>query len=535
MNKAKAKIDVEAIVKKYKGDSAKLIRELKKVIQEGQKTNDILLIGAAYYHLSIVHYDDSDWEEMFVNAIKAVTYLDKTDAYELMAKAHIALSIAYEEQENSLMSFEECDRAYQILKKHQGSTSLKIIALNNLATCYQTMRDTKTAVKMLDECIDYIQKDCPDDLENLAMIVINKANFYKVAGDIDKSNEILKTIANWIDQVEFKPLVCDYYLRLAVNAYALNDSEEGKRLTLHAIEIVPDGIYPSPLFDDFREIGHFAVIFQQNDIVVKIFNLMETFEKKCKGTLEQTLVYRFMVDYYRAINDHQKVSEYHIKLDELYEKRMEEQKGSQCKAYIKMKLADQELNKINQKMKEKERLASREPLTGLLNRSALLDITNEFIVIADKKKQKVGAIFVDIDFLKECNDTYGHTKGDEIIKLVAETCQKEETDHIRFARYGGDEFFGVTHGLTDEEVIKVAKRISSSISSKEIPNVNSPYKIVTVSVGLINVMVSENTKTIIDMVKFADKAMYHAKNNGKNAIYHLDFIGKDFSCKKITL
>ena len=328
----------------------------------------------------------------------------------------------------------------------------------------------------------------------------------------------------------------DYYLRLAGYAYELNDIEEGRRLTLTALEVVPDGVYPTPLYDDLREIGHYAIVHHQIDVADKIYDIMKVFEEKGKGALEETLAYRFMADYHRGKNDYQKAAEYYAKLDEIYEKRMKEQKGSQCKAYIKMKLADMELNRINKKMKEQEFLASREPLTGLLNRSALLDISTEFIAQAYKRKQKVGAIFVDIDYFKECNDTYGHTRGDEIIKLVADICKKEESDNIRFARYGGDEFFGITRGLKDEDVLAIAKRICSSINSKAIPNEHSPYKLLTISVGVINVPVNDNTKTIIDMVKFADKAMYHAKNDGKNTIYQLDqHVGNDFLFKKIDL
>ena len=213
---------------------------------------------------------------------------------------------------------------------------------------------------------------------------------------------------------------------------------------------------------------------------------------------------------------------------------MDEQKGSQCKAYIKMKLATSELDNLNKKIKEKDVLASREPLTGLLNRTALLKVASDFMDIASKKKQKVGAIFIDIDYFKECNDTYGHTKGDEIIKLVADICKKEENENIRFARYGGDEFFGITHGLKDEAVIEIAKRICDIIRQKAIPNEHSPYKQITLSVGVINVNVKENTETIIDMVKFSDKAMYHAKNDGKNTIYLLDHQdGNEFIFTKI--
>ena len=535
MAKQKSNVKVELIVDKYKDNFTKLIKELKKLIQEGQRSGDILLTGAAYYHISIAYYDNNDWDKMFINAIKAVTYLDKTEEYVLIARAHISLSIAYQEQENFLLSFEECDKAYQIIKKHHIHSSLRIIALNNLATCYQMMNDTRNAVKIIDECIKQIKKYEPDDIEDLVMAIINKANFIKKSGRIDEALELLKSIHDVVDKVEFKPLVCDYYLRLALYAYTLNNNDEGKELVIKALSIVPDNMFPLPLYDDFREIGHIIVEQKEQDIAGQIYKLMNRFVENNSGVIEQTVAYRYFAEYYRGLNDHQKAFEYYVLLDEIYENRMEELEGAQCKAYSKMKLADEELNRLNKRMKEKDLLASIEPLTGLLNRSALLEVASSYIDTAFKKKQKVGAIFVDIDFFKECNDTYGHTKGDEIIRLIANICKEEETDNIRFARYGGDEFFGIMHGLKDDEVINIAKRIRQKINDMAIPNIQSPYKVITLSVGVINVLIKESTKTIIDMVKFADKAMYHAKNDGKNTIYLLEYsTDSDSLFKKIN-
>lgn len=101
-------------------------------------------------------------------------------------------------------------------------------------------------------------------------------------------------------------------------------------------------------------------------------------------------------------------------------------------------------------------------------------------------------------------------------------------------RFGGDEFFGITHGLKDEDVIDIAKCICNEIHLKAIPNERSPYKLLTLSAGVINVVVEENMKTIIDMVKFSDKAMYHAKNSGKNTIYLLNYeVNDGLNYKKI--
>ena len=118
--------------------------------------------------------------------------------------------------------------------------------------------------------------------------------------------------------------------------------------------------------------------------------------------------------------------------------------------------------------------------------------------------------------------------GDEIIREVARACKAEETAFIRFARYGGDEFFGITRGLADDAVAEIARRICRRIRALDIPNEKSPNgQRITLSAGVVNVAITERTDTIIDVAKYADKALYHAKNAGKDAIYLLDREGVD--------
>ena len=217
-------------------------------------------------------------------------------------------------------------------------------------------------------------------------------------------------------------------------------------------------------------------------------------------------------------------------LDELYKTRMKETKAMQLTIHKKMKEADNEISKLNRSVKASKESASKESLTGLLNRNALMDTASKFIEIAAKKKEKVGAVFLDIDYFKQCNDTYGHAQGDEIIRQVAKACMEEENANVRFARYGGDEFFGIMHGLSDEKVIEIARNICGKIRGANIPNEKNPNgHVVTLSAGVVNENISERTGTIIDFVNFADKALYHAKDSGRDAIYLLDYKHMDDS------
>ncbi len=215
-------------------------------------------------------------------------------------------------------------------------------------------------------------------------------------------------------------------------------------------------------------------------------------------------------------------------LSDLYRRRMEETKKIQLTIHQKIREADKEIRSLNKKIKESEEAASKDPMTKLMNRAALMKTASEFIDTALGENEKVGGIFIDIDFFKECNDTYGHARGDEIIKGVAEVCRKEESESMRFSRYGGDEFFGITHGLSDREIENMAVRICRKILQKNIPNEKNPNgQRLTVSVGLVNASITDRSNTIIDIANYADKALYQAKESGRNAIYFFEFENQD--------
>ena len=518
---------VHRVSERFENDDKKQIKELKRLIKQGQKTNDVVLLGAAYYDLAILYNAAGDLDSSLPNALKAVVFLEQTKEYELLAKAYVALGYVYGEQENYQMSIISSSKAYDICKKHRIFSITRIVAVNNLATSYHERGDIKKAISLMEESITLITEEMPDNYTRLAMHTINLANFYKADNQVDIAIKLLKDMEGWVDKIPFKPLACDYYLRRAIIAYETKNDVEGNQLVDKSFEFLSNQ-YPSALYDDYRKICHFLVLNQDWDRADKVVQLMQTYNEKHADSIGELIANQTFADYYRGKGDYQLASEYYEKVDNLHGKRAEELKAMQLNVYKKIEIAELEVQKLSAKMRKNEQLMLLEPMTKLLNRTGLLKVALDYFDIAQRKKQKVGAIFVDIDFFKECNDTYGHAKGDEIIKIVADACRKEEKDNIKFSRYGGDEFFAVAHGLKDNELINIARSICQNIKKLKIPNEKNPNgHIITLSVGLINISISENISTIIDIINYSDKAMYHAKNTGKNGIYLLEYNKED--------
>ena len=524
MKENKSVAAVTKIAEKYSYNVEKQIKELKRCVREGHKAGDILMVGTAYCLLAGAYYRIEDTNGILSNSLKAITLLKDTNEYTYLAQSYMCLGYAYLHQGNYQLSMVNDEIAYRIIQKHRIKGPARLLVLNNLSASYHNMGDYRTSVRILNECLELLKEKeyADDDMSNQTMVYINIAEDYMKIGDHKAAMDALTPVEKWIDKISYLPFVCDYYLRCALVSYCIGDVEEGNKYTDRALGLVPNDVYPLPIYDDLRALTHHLAVNGDRDRADRILGLMTVFAEKNTGTLEQLFAARTMADYYKQFGDFESAALYYSKYEELSEKRLDELNETQLIIHKTTQNTEREIRRLQRKMRSSEEMYSLEPLTKLLNRSALLRVSSEFIERAAKKRQKVGAIFIDIDYFKQCNDTYGHAKGDEIIKEVARACKTQETKDVRFARYGGDEFFGITKGLSDAEVCSVAGRICKTIQKLGIPNVYNPNGgIVTLSAGVANVTITDRTDTILEIANYADKALYYAKNAGRNAIYEI--------------
>ena len=157
-------------------------------------------------------------------------------------------------------------------------------------------------------------------------------------------------------------------------------------------------------------------------------------------------------------------------------------------------------------------------MTGLANRTSLNEYLSAQFEQACLQQELLGVGMLDIDYFKEYNDTYGHLMGDRCIEAIADILRALQSDRIFCARYGGDEFFVLVHGLTTEEVIGIADRINEQLLKEKIPHKKSLVsRYVTVSQGIANGTPDEG-ESMIDLTHLADNALYRAKEKRRGSV-----------------
>lgn len=163
-----------------------------------------------------------------------------------------------------------------------------------------------------------------------------------------------------------------------------------------------------------------------------------------------------------------------------------------------------------------EYLAQHDYLTGLANRTVLLDRLAQALVQAARDRGRVAVMFLDLDRFKGINDTLGHALGDRLLQEVAHRIRSVVRAGDTVCRLGGDEFvIMLARWETLEDIISVAQKLLQSISSACVLDDNEIE--VSTSIGIS--VYPEDGSDCDELLKQADMAMYHAKETGRNK-YH---------------
>ena len=172
---------------------------------------------------------------------------------------------------------------------------------------------------------------------------------------------------------------------------------------------------------------------------------------------------------------------------------------------------------IEQQNKELNFLATRDSLTGCLNRRSFNELFDSLFKEAQQNNSKLSFIMTDIDYFKKVNDNFGHATGDAVIQLFAEILKSNTRKIDLVGRYGGEEFSLALPGLSEEEAFVVAERIRLRLKDESTRHFENGPR-VTASFGISSL--KNNPENPDELQRYADEALYHAKESGRNRVSH---------------
>jgi len=178
-----------------------------------------------------------------------------------------------------------------------------------------------------------------------------------------------------------------------------------------------------------------------------------------------------------------------------------------------------ERNVFYNRAEELKKLTITDTLTGLLNRRYLNERLKDEVARSERYGHHLSLLMLDLDGFKYCNDTLGHLFGDTMLKNIAETLLNTVRSMDIVARYGGDEFMVILPETEETLAIDIAERMRSNVEKKAVlPRDASgqAQQALTSSIGIV--CYPKHGKTIEVLLENVDKALYRAKNKGKNRI-----------------
>jgi two-component system chemotaxis response regulator CheY len=173
--------------------------------------------------------------------------------------------------------------------------------------------------------------------------------------------------------------------------------------------------------------------------------------------------------------------------------------------------------RLSEALAHMEILATHDSLTELLNRRAISAIAEKEISRSERTKFPISFVMMDIDHFKTVNDQYGHSIGDQVLRMVADTLMRNKRPYDEVGRWGGEEFLLVLPETNLQEGGGVAERLRLAIENASLPFADGSTLSVQASFGVASISEGEHPN-LNALLQHADLALYDAKQHGRNRV-----------------
>ncbi len=486
-----------------------------------QSLNDKLFIAKGLINLGAIYYQTDRYEKALTVFDEALKIANELNDEELKGFINNELGILYAyfgEDEKSLKYYRKSYQHY----KRLGKISDAVNSLVNIASNYQAKGNYEKAIEIYNELLPDLERSASKRFVFSVYMGLSLSYLHKKEEDAEQSYYYLKIAEKNLSGVEQPVVIINFYVDKAVVLKTLKRYNEAL-ISLQKAEdllVAQNKKEYQPLYlnilgtraNIYRSLGHYKKAYQ---LATEYVNANLEVLKNARMDAVQDMRIR-----------------YESEQAELQKKLLEQKSSNQALQLLKAKVSSKNqqtyfllasfvviifawllvrLVKSQRKLLQVSRIDS---LTGLNNRRRALQLGEKLFVKA-KQNGNLSLLMIDIDNFKNINDSFGHSKGDYVLKTLGSLINQQLRQDDVFARFGGEEFIILLPNANYEQAIETAQRIRKIVAEHtwQLPD-NTP---VTVSIGVANTRKGKFS-SLDQLIKQADDLLYKAKQQGRNKV-----------------
>lgn len=502
----------------------------KKKIQENVAVNDELVCGFCDELIRVAN-EMQDWQSVALGYVwradyffyvafdlKALAkelayvqqYIDEKNPSELLEKYYTLKRLYYEGSFDSQSAFRYCLKALDVAEKMKNQFRVSVN--------YASMATYFVDYGYYEEALAHLNKmrALPETKpRTIRLLLSNLVETYLKLGRPDMARQVIEELRELpIEEKDLKIYVDYSYLRY----YAELMNEEKSLYYLQSMFEDEMLNFPNRTYViEFMFGGLDAMIrIKHQEKAKELLTLLQGFIKKDE-LAPLLLLCRHEIEYLQKFGTQEERIPFYQKYYTVYQTVQSQIDGMKVDGLrAKVELNDLYMkNKQSEiKLKELYELANLDGMTKVYNRRYLNIKQDE--ILNEKEYHTIGFVIFDIDYFKEYNDYYGHLAGDNLLIQLAECLRDQADEQTAVFRYGGDEFVCLSWGVENKDVEEYVQRIINAWTEKNLEHLGSRCaQQVTLSAGFGCRPVT-NKVNMIALFNAVDKALYAAKNSGRN-------------------
>ena len=501
-------------------DAELTLTHCNRIIEYGNEIQDNDLIAFGYYHLAVSYYVTNHGNLFYEAMTKAVSYLCKTENYEMTGKCYNLLGISYISRGNVAVALDCYLNAIEYCKMAKAEMLEAVVQINVGVLDIYCGRYAD-AISYFEYASEYFSRhaEIPNCDNYMVCIYENMAKAYLMQGELIESKCCFERIyaehKSYCDEITMVTVYCAEALYYHITG---NDKKCEERIA-QVHNQISEQMPIMDMFDDFYDYCKMILNRGKEEEFWRIINIMEPMVE----SLDMNDLYRRLLGLkLKCYRRNQQEAEY-LKAAGLYyelSERAEVEYKTMMSHALNLRKNLETLNHEKKEVEEKNILLQKQSetdqLSGLNNRFRLNNYSEEAFQRAVEKNTSLTVEILDIDNFKEYNDWYGHQRGDECIQQVSTAIKSMEELGAFTARYGGDEFILIYEGITKDQSLEYAAELRKRVMNLQLEHPQSRVaKFITISQGVCwDIPLAGNR--MWDYLHAADNLLYRVKQKKRN-------------------